>query len=410
MRQIDKISFLELLICLVPISLILGIFVTELLVFLILIFFIYKCISDRKFKYFKSNFFKIFLIIYAFLVLNSIFSENILISLKTSLPYIRYGILSLAIWYVLDENRNFFYYFKFFLVFPLAFLAFDGFFQYIYGNNITGYSTQSSRLSSFFFDEWILGSFLQKFFPLLVLTLFINQKTLKYRNIKLFFLFFTYLIVFFSGERAAFFLLTFYLLIILIPLLLTNIKTIRILYFFIPILLLLVFLSPMKNRVFLVNPEMSFKSSIMNFYNLNYDTYLQTSINIFSDHKIIGSGVKTYRIMCKEYYDIDPIKSCSTHPHNYYIQVLAECGCFGFLILIVILIYLIVNYIRLITQIKQSLKKNYFKIIILSGLIVFLWPFTTTGSLFNNFISIILFFNIGFYLQNLNGKQQGNVI
>ena len=150
MRQIDKISFLELLICLVPISLILGIFVTELLVFLILIFFIYKCISDRKFKYFKSNFFKIFLIIYAFLVLNSIFSENILISLKTSLPYIRYGILSLAIWYVLDENRNFFYYFKFFLVFPLAFLAFDGFFQYIYGNNIIGYSTQSSRLSSFF--------------------------------------------------------------------------------------------------------------------------------------------------------------------------------------------------------------------------------------------------------------------
>jgi len=155
---------------------------------------------------------------------------------------------------------------------------------------------------------------------------------------------------------------------------------------------------------------MSFKSSIMNFYNLNYDTYLQTSINIFSDHKIIGSGVKTYRIMCKEYYDIDPIKSCSTHPHNYYIQVLAECGYFGFLILILILIYLIVDYIRLITQIKQLLKKNYFKIIILSGLIVFLWPFTTTGSLFNNFISIILFFNIGFYLQNLNGKQQGNVI
>ena len=38
--------------------------------------------------------------------------------------------------------------------------------------------------------------------------------------------------------------------------------------------------------------------------------------------------------MCKEYYDIDPIKSCSTHPHNYYIQVLAECGYFGFLILI----------------------------------------------------------------------------
>ena len=96
-----------------------------------------------------------------------------------AIPYIRYGILSLAIWLALEENKNFFKHFRYFLVLPIGLLIFDGFIQYLFGYNIVGYSTQSSRLSSFFFDEWILGSFVQKFFPLLIFVLFSSYATSK---------------------------------------------------------------------------------------------------------------------------------------------------------------------------------------------------------------------------------------
>ena len=199
----NKIKSLSLLICLIPLSMILGILVTEILILIITIFFIYYCISNKSYFYFKSKYFKLFMIIYLFLILNSTFSQDIILSLKVSLPYIRYGILSLAIWFVLENNKDQLKYFRYFLLFPIALLIFDGFIQYIFGQNIIGYSTQSSRLSSFFFDEWILGSFIQKFFPLLIIVLFCNNETHKYLYLKLCFLFLGYLIVFLSGERAA---------------------------------------------------------------------------------------------------------------------------------------------------------------------------------------------------------------
>ena len=103
----NKISFLSLLIYLIPASLIVGILITEILIFTIFIFFIYYCILNKNFSYFKSNYFKSFMIIYLFLILNSIFSKDIFLSLKVAIPYIRYGILSLAIWLALEENKNF---------------------------------------------------------------------------------------------------------------------------------------------------------------------------------------------------------------------------------------------------------------------------------------------------------------
>ena len=145
----NKISFLSLLIYLIPASLIVGILVTEILIFTIFIFFIYYCIVNKNFSYFKSNYFKSFMIIYLFLILNSIFSEDIFLSLKVAIPYIRYE-FCLIIWLALEENKNFLKHFRYFLVLPIGLLIFDGFIQYLFGYNIVGYSTQSSRLSSFF--------------------------------------------------------------------------------------------------------------------------------------------------------------------------------------------------------------------------------------------------------------------
>ena len=58
---------------------------------------------------------------------------------------------------------------------------------------------------------------------------------------------------------------------------------------------------------------------------------------MFYDNKIFGVGTKMYRILCKDKrYYINEF-SCTTHPHNFYFQLLAENGIIGFLVFYVYL-------------------------------------------------------------------------
>ena len=60
---------------------------------------------------------------------------------------------------------------------------------------------------------------------------------------------------------------------------------------------------------------------------------------MFLDNKIIGIGIRNFRNFCSnEKFKIDE-KSCATHPHNTYIQLLAETGILGFLFALFFLIY-----------------------------------------------------------------------
>lgn len=400
-----NLQIISWLIYLIPLSLVCGIFVTEIIVFLIIsLFFIYIYVN-KDFYYLKSKFFKIFIVVYIFLIINSLLSEDIFLSLRVSLPYIRYGFLSLAIWFAYQNNNKFLKEFKYFFIPLIIFLLIDSFFQFYFGKNILGYSTQSSRLSSLFFDEWILGSFLQKFYPLLIIVLFNDQIEKKNIYLKFIILALVYLIVFLSGERTAFFLLNFFLLLILCFSFNISKKTKNFLYLIVPLVLLIFIISPIKERVFLLDGKINFKDKIISFYDYNYKHFHKTSLNIFLDHKLLGSGVKTFRVLCDEYYYLEVTKSCSTHPHNYYIQILAECGILGIFIISLFLIFLISNYIKLLIKDRRFLNQKFHQAIILSGLLVYLWPIATSGNFFNNFVSIILFFNLGLFIRNSNSNK-----
>ena len=55
--------------------------------------------------------------------------------------------------------------------------------------------------------------------------------------------------------------------------------------------------------------------------------------------KVLGVGPKNFRNLCSNNeYKKERRFSCSTHPHNFYIQLLAEGGTFVFLIFLFIYI------------------------------------------------------------------------
>ena len=89
--------------------------------------------------------------------------------------YFRIGIFSCLIWYLIDKDKRILNYFYYILIICFSGLVIDGYYQFYYGENIIGFKLIGTRISSFFGDELIMGSYLSRLFPLLF-AFFIQEK------------------------------------------------------------------------------------------------------------------------------------------------------------------------------------------------------------------------------------------
>ena len=73
------------------------------------------------------------------------------------------------------------YLIKFFFVLTLIYLLliFDSYLQFITGTNLLNFEKVGVRVSSFFGDELVLGSYVTRFFPIYVGLYFYNAKKRK---------------------------------------------------------------------------------------------------------------------------------------------------------------------------------------------------------------------------------------
>ena len=106
-----------------------------------------------------------------------------------------------------------------------------------------------------------------------------------------------------------------------------------------------------------------------------------------------------FRNFCNDKKYKISIDSCSTHPHNTYIQILTETGILGFLFLLTCLIYFCKYILKhFILKFKGKYYFNDFEICILSGIAIYLWPIVPTGNIFNNWLNIAMILNFPFLI------------
>ena len=119
-----------------------------------------------------------------------------------------------------------------------------------------------------------------------------------------------------------------------------------------------------------------------------------------------------FREKCKEnryqvFTDLDhSINGCQAHPHNTYVQLLAETGLIGFIPIFVIFLYVLKFYMKHAYSI--IFRKRYFlsdyQVCLLTAILISLWPLVPTGNVFNNWLSVIYFLPLGFFLNSFNTK------
>ena len=186
----------------VPLSFIIGPAVSEGLILIASILIVFLIFKKPFCILFKKNFFYFFLIINIFLITSSLLAEFKSLSLKSTVPYFRWTLYLVTIYYLSIKKLSFIKNFSlsFLACFTLFFI--DSSIQFTFGVNILGYETLvSNRISSFFKDELILGSFILKIFPIILFYLFLYNHEFKYKKLLLILICLTaFSMIFISGE------------------------------------------------------------------------------------------------------------------------------------------------------------------------------------------------------------------
>ena len=342
---------------------------------------------------------------------------------------------------------------KYFFI-SAAFSAFvvslDVIYQYTFGFNIIGLESLGHHNSSFFGDEWIAGGFIQNFsfFSILFVTHILkNKKYLRF--------IFTTVTICIVATSILLSLNKMPLVLFFIGLLLAFLfdKKLRII---IPVSLLCIFVLfklILESDVLLKGKYIALQNSFqltigtldlendteeanksqkssevkkeysekINFLNDKtwHGQLLLTALDTWQPNKIFGNGIKSFRFDCyelqrkykgdlldesviseynftEEYIKSKKNRLCSTHPHNYYFEILTETGIVGLTITLIIAALFLVFILKNLNFLRGNNIENFILLAATISLFLEVFPFKSSGSLFttNDAAYIILISSI----------------
>ena len=393
---------LVILISLIPISILIGPAVSLVNILIFDFLFIFILFLRKDFEWMDSSIIKILLILYLYLIFNSLIAQQSELSLLRNLGFIRLIILFVGINYFLNKSENLKLIFKVWSL-TILIVVIDIFIEKIFGKNIFGYSAVNSagsqRIVSFFKDEAIPGSFIHAFSFMLVGFFVMKLKETKininiYLTSLIILIFFATVVI--TGERSNS--IKFLISLVLFLILFNEINSVKkiIIFCFIFFVITLTVLSNeyLKGRatnttIYLIT---SYKNSFQSPNPLPggnpYAELNRSGFEVFKKYPFFGVGNKNYRYeSCKK--DINKYYYCETHPHQIYFEFLSEHGLIGGAILMIVFFSIFFRIIRII-----SLSKNYISLGCFIYLLTIFTPLLPSGSFFTDYNLTLFFVNM----------------
>ena len=420
-RSFSKdILFFSTLLILIPIALITGPALPDIFLSLIAFYFLIISIYNKKWSYYKNPIFFGFILFSLYGIIRSIFSELPIESLTTggSVFYFRYIFFAMGVWYLLDMNPHLSKCLLNISILCILVVSIDGIYQYFFEFNIFGNEKHNyHRLTGLFGDEPIIGRYVAYISIFTFTLIYQNYKKSKTALlISMILLMISEVLVFLSGERAPLFYLIFFT--ILITIFSSSVRLYRVISFIISCLLIFIFISinpNSKTRIIDLTSQQLSQNSIPYLpYSPHHEEHYVSALKMLSDKPIFGIGTNLFRFKCDypqyEYKTIEG--SCSTHPHNFYFQILAELGIIGFLFLTTFFSYLLFIILRqFIFQLSSKAHKliSFDQFLYPIILFIYWWPIIPHMSFYNNWNNVLMMLPLGFLMRYLySSSKNGN--
>ena len=293
-------------------------------------------------------------------------------------------------------------------------LSIDIFLQHLSGLVIFNNAPFDGRYNGFFEHEAIAGGYIQKFSLISIFFLFILKKNFVYKSfIIVFFINILGLGILLTLDRMPYLIFFFSTSILLI--ILKNYRTQLFSSLILAIFLFLIFFNNykiVKTRYLslagelelvkiskLFQKNISVKSASPNNIdkvddNLKGD-YLKiynASLHIFLVNPFLGTGLKSFLYECKKLQNNNKSFTCSTHPHNIYLEILVNQGILGLILFLLFIVILINNNYSKIIFSKVTIEKKILSIFFFTILISELIPIRSYGSIFSTVNGSIFWF------------------
>lgn len=424
--QSFKIKLVNILIAIIPITYIIGNSLLNANILLLILF----CILMFRFEILERKFHlidKIVLILFTYIFFNGLYNNfyNTNLSetaeanliLKKTIFYFKFLFLYFVLTFLIEKKLIFFKFIFFSFGLCCLFVSIDIIIQYFFNKDLFGFEKSGRKLAGPFGDEYIAGSYIQRFFLFLPysLLLFSNLDIKKKNFINFIVLIFCILGVVLAGNR-----MPLVLALLILTLLFFYEKSFRYLLFILAVIAVSGFSVLMKS-------DLGFNKNYNSFamHGLRIIKYFDSKINnkeigktnvwikeiesgilTWKKAKYFGGGIKSFYWNCSNIDREKMLKfvtkngrvNCNSHPHNYYLHIISELGIFG----LTIILFLFTSVVLKSLFVIHGSNPIYLKSLLVPFFIIFLieiFPLKTSGSFFTTtnatFLFIIMSFIVG---------------
>ena len=438
--KLENKNIVNYLLIISPLIFIFGPFISNLYIFFLFL----SCFFFKSFKIKINSYELIFLIFLIYIFLQTLYLKNF-----DALPRVLFISIFSYIFFVskhldLSKYQKKSFKFVFYTLFSILFLFFLYFIFFQFNFDTI------QRFSAFFGEEKILGSYLSKFFLLIICLYFLSKNNNLNNRILIPYIFICLIFMIFSVERMALIMFLFNLLVYFF--LKKQFLKISVLFSIISVIILSIYsfipeskshfvkffadtgifhklshnysTSAIRNQKYIDNPDLYLskelpedkyaanldvtkkrlddrrnninQEKIIYFFDNFHGSLILNSITILKNNFLIGIGIKQFREVCEfnvlNFNDVDYTLHCSTHPHNIYVEILLETGLLGFCLFLIFLISFFYNIFKKINY-KSDLHCS-----LISLIITITFPLQSTGSFFSS--RYIFFYFITFIFIN----------